>query len=576
MSTSVVLPALGESVTEGTVTRWLKQVGDTVQEDEGLLEISTDKVDTEIPSPVSGVIEEILVQEDETVEVGAVLAKIGDGSGAASSDDAPQAAPVEQESAPAEEAAPAESAPVEQAAPAEQSAPAAGGDSTEVKLPELGESVTEGTVTRWLKAVGDDVAVDEPLLEISTDKVDTEIPSPVAGTLQEILVQEDETVNVGAALARIGSGAAPAAQPAEPAPAPAAEEKPAAPAPAAEQKPAEQPAPAAEEKPAAPAPAVEKPVEQAPAASSNDDVTYVTPLVRRLAQQQGVDLASVKGSGVGGRIRKEDVLKAAEAAKAAPAASSAPAAAAPAAPAPVEVSPLRGTTQKMSRLRKVIAERAVASMQATAQLTTVVEVDVTKLAALRDRMKGEFQQKTGDKLSFLPFFAIAAIEGLKAYPIINSTVEGDEIVYPAHENVSIAVDTERGLLTPVVKDAGDKNIAQLAREIADLAARTRDNKLKPDELAGGTFTLTNTGSRGALFDTPIVFLPQSAILGLGAVVKKPGIVSVDGKDAIAVRSYVYLALSYDHRIIDGADAARFLGTVKARLEAAQFEGDLGI
>jgi len=574
MSTSVVLPALGESVTEGTVTRWLKQVGDTVQEDEGLLEISTDKVDTEIPSPVSGVIEEILVQEDETVEVGAVLAKIGDGSGAASSDDAPQAAPAEEQSAPAEEAAPAEAAPEQPAAeqPAAESAPAASGDSTEVKLPELGESVTEGTVTRWLKAVGDDVAVDEPLLEISTDKVDTEIPSPVAGTLQEILVQEDETVNVGAALARIGSGAAPAAKPEAPA-APAAEEKPAEqPAPAAEEKPAEQPAPAAEQKAAEqPAPAA------APAASSNDDVTYVTPLVRRLAQQQGVDLASVKGSGVGGRIRKEDVLKAAEAAKSAPAAAAPAAASAPAAaPAPVEVSPLRGTTQKMSRLRKVIAERAVASMQATAQLTTVVEVDVTKLAALRDRMKGEFQQKTGDKLSFLPFFAIAAIEGLKAYPIINSTVEGDEIVYPAHENVSIAVDTERGLLTPVVKDAGDKNIAQLAREIADLAARTRDNKLKPDELAGGTFTLTNTGSRGALFDTPIVFLPQSAILGLGAVVKKPGVVSVDGKDAISVRSYVYLALSYDHRIIDGADAARFLGTVKARLEAAQFEGDLGI
>ncbi|MBB3158276.1 2-oxoglutarate dehydrogenase E2 component (dihydrolipoamide succinyltransferase) [Microbacterium proteolyticum] len=583
MSTSVVLPALGESVTEGTVTRWLKQVGDTVQEDEGLLEISTDKVDTEIPSPISGVIEEILVQEDETVEVGAVLAKIGDGSGASSSDDAPQAAPVEEESAPAEEAAPAESAPAAQSAPAEQSAPDAGGDSTEVKLPELGESVTEGTVTRWLKAVGDDVAVDEPLLEISTDKVDTEIPSPVAGTLQEILVQEDETVNVGAALARIGSGAAPAAQPEAPA-APAAEEKPAEqPAPAAEKPaPAEEkpaaPAPAAEEKPAAPAPvAEEKPAAPAAAASSNDDITYVTPLVRRLAQQQGVDLASVTGSGVGGRIRKEDVLKAAEAAKAAPAASSAPAAAAPAAaPAPVEVSPLRGTTQKMSRLRKVIAERAVASMQATAQLTTVVEVDVTKVAALRDRMKGEFQQKTGDKLSFLPFFAIAAIEALKSYPIINSTVEGDEIVYPAQENVAIAVDTERGLLTPVIKEAGDKNIAQLAREIADLAARTRDNKLKPDELAGGTFTLTNTGSRGALFDTPIVFLPQSAILGLGAVVKKPGVVSVDGKDAISVRSYVYLALSYDHRTIDGADAARFLGAVKARLEAAQFEGDLGI
>ncbi|BAJ76421.1 pyruvate/2-oxoglutarate dehydrogenase complex, dihydrolipoamide acyltransferase (E2) component [Microbacterium testaceum StLB037] len=570
MSTSVVLPALGESVTEGTVTRWLKQVGDTVQEDEGLLEISTDKVDTEIPSPVSGVIEEILVQEDETVEVGAVLAKIGDGSGAASSDDAPEAAPAAQEEAPAQQEAAAED-PAPAAEPAAAPAPASSGDATDVKLPELGESVTEGTVTRWLKAVGDDVAVDEPLLEISTDKVDTEIPSPVAGTLQEILVQEDETVAVGATLARIGSGAA------APAEAPA-------PAPAAEEKPAEQPAPAVEEKPAAAAPApekpaeqpapAEKPAEQAPAGSSNDDVTYVTPLVRRLAQQQGVDLNTVKGSGVGGRIRKEDVLKAAEAAKSAPAA--APAASAAAAPAPVEVSPLRGTTQKMSRLRKVIAERAVASMQATAQLTTVVEVDVTKVAALRDRVKGEFQQKTGDKLSFLPFFALAAIEALKAYPIINSTVEGDEIVYPAQENVAIAVDTERGLLTPVVKDAGEKNIAQLAREIADLAARTRDNKLKPDELAGGTFTLTNTGSRGALFDTPIVFLPQSAILGLGAVVKKPGVVSVDGKDAISVRSYVYLALSYDHRIIDGADAARFLGAVKARLEGAQFEGDLGI
>ncbi|MCC4248853.1 MULTISPECIES: 2-oxoglutarate dehydrogenase, E2 component, dihydrolipoamide succinyltransferase [Microbacterium] len=585
MSTSVVLPALGESVTEGTVTRWLKQVGDTVQEDEGLLEISTDKVDTEIPSPVSGVIEEILVQEDETVEVGAILAKIGDGSGAASSDDAPEAAPAEDAAeaapAPAEpaaaEEAPAEEAPAEQPAPA----PAPSGDSTEVKLPELGESVTEGTITRWLKAVGDDVAVDEPLLEISTDKVDTEIPSPVAGTLQEILVQEDETVAVGSALARIGSGAA---APAEAQPAPAIEDKPMqqpqpnevqeAPAPAAE-KPAEQPAPAAEkpaapeEKPAAPAAPAAAP------ASSGDEVTYVTPLVRRLAQQQGVDLSTVTGSGVGGRIRKEDVLKAAEAAKAAPAAAAAPAQTTAAA-APIEVSPLRGTTQKMSRLRKVIAERAVASMQATAQLTTVVEVDVTKVAALRDRVKGEFQQKTGDKLSFLPFFALAAVEALKTYPIINSTVEGDEIVYPAHENVSIAVDTERGLLTPVVKDAGEKNIAQLAREIADLAARTRDNKLKPDELAGGTFTLTNTGSRGALFDTPIVFLPQSAILGLGAVVKKPGVVSVDGKDAISVRSYVYLALSYDHRIIDGADAARFLGAVKARLEAAQFEGDLGI
>ena len=560
MSTSVVLPALGESVTEGTVTRWLKKVGDTIQADEGLLEISTDKVDTEIPSPVSGVIEEILVAEDETVEVGAVLAKIGDGSSAPSGDAAPAAEEPESPAAPAaEEPAPAAAEPAP-AQPESEPAPAASGDAKDVVLPELGESVTEGTVTRWLKQVGDDVAVDEPLLEISTDKVDTEIPSPVAGTLQEILVAEDETVAVGAVLARVGSGAAPAAAPAEPAP--AAESAPAAPAPAA-------PAPAA---PAAPAPAAPASAPSAPAA--DDDVTtYVTPLVRRLAQQQGVDLASISGTGVGGRIRKEDVLQAAEAAKAAPAAA-APAAAAPAGPA-LEVSELRGTTAPMSRLRKVLAERAVASMQQTAQLTTVVKVDVTRVAAYRAAVQKDFVAATGGKLSFLPFFVLAAAEALQAFPIINATVNGTDIVYPATENISIAVDTERGLLTPVLRDAGDKTLAGISSEIADLAARTRDNKLKPDELAGGTFTVTNTGSRGALFDTPVVFLPQSAILGTGAVVKEPGVVTTDGVDAIGVRSYVYLALSYDHRIIDGADAARFLGAIKSRLEAADFAAKLG-
>ncbi|MFE1663383.1 2-oxoglutarate dehydrogenase, E2 component, dihydrolipoamide succinyltransferase [Microbacterium sp. P02] len=588
MSTSVVLPALGESVTEGTVTRWLKQVGDTIQEDEGLLEISTDKVDTEIPSPVSGVLEEILVQEDETVEVGAVLAKIGDGSEAGNA--APAATEEEAPAAPEPEAAPAEAPAPAAAEPAPASAPQ--GEGTDVVLPELGESVTEGTVTRWLKEVGDHVDVDEPLLEISTDKVDTEIPSPVAGTLQAILVKEDETVEVGAALARIGDGAAPAAAapaqeaPAAPAPAAPAETAPEAPS---TEKPveADKPAPAAPAAapaapapapaaPAAAAPAQKAPAKPAPAASVSDDdtITYVTPLVRRLAQQQGIDLATVTGTGVGGRIRKEDVLKAAEAASA-PAPETA-AAAAPAAPAAVEVSPLRGTTQPMSRLRKVLAERAVASMQATAQLTTVVEVDVTKLATFRDKVKNEFLSKTGDKLSFLPFFALAAAESLQAFPVVNATVDGTNIVYPPTENLSIAVDTERGLLTPVLRDAATKNLAQIAHEIADLAARTRDNKLKPDELGGGTFTLTNTGSRGALFDTPVVFLPQSAILGTGIVVKRPGVVSVDGKDAISVRSYVYLALSYDHRIIDGSDAARFLGAVKTRLEAAQFEAQLGI
>ncbi|WP_194383115.1 2-oxoglutarate dehydrogenase, E2 component, dihydrolipoamide succinyltransferase [Microbacterium luteum] len=565
MSTSVVLPALGESVTEGTVTRWLKQVGDTIQEDEGLLEISTDKVDTEIPSPVSGVIEEILVQEDETVEVGAVLAKIGDGDGAPSedtSDDSAQAeAPAQPEAEPAEEPAAEDSGP-EQAAPAAPDA-----DGKDVVLPELGESVTEGTVTRWLKSVGDDVEVDEPLLEISTDKVDTEIPSPFAGTLQQILVQEDETVAVGSPLAKIGSGSpAPAEAPSEE----SAPEEPASAQETSAPEPAEEPAPApaAEERTSEPEPAPAPAPEKAAAAPSASDDIYVTPLVRRLAQQQGVDLASVTGTGVGGRIRKEDVLKAAEA-------PATPTSAAEAAPVEVEVSPLRGTTQPMSRLRKVLAERAVASMQSTAQLTTVVEVDVTKLSQYRDRVKKDFQAKTGDKLSFLPFFALAAAEALQTYPIINSTVDGDKIVYPATENVSIAVDTERGLLTPVLRDAASKSLAQIAHEIADLAARTRDNKLKPDELAGGTFTLTNTGSRGALFDTPVVFLPQSAILGTGTVVKRPGVVTVDGAEAISVRSYVYLALSYDHRTIDGADAARFLAAVKKRLEDASFEANLG-
>jgi 2-oxoglutarate dehydrogenase E2 component (dihydrolipoamide succinyltransferase) len=597
MTTSVVLPALGESVTEGTVTRWLKQVGDTVQADEGLLEISTDKVDTEIPSPVSGVLEEILVQEDETVEVGAVLAKIGDGSGSPAAD-APAEPAAAEASAPEQAVEPAAEQAAEPAAadqPAADSAPQAepeapqpatdapaSGGGKEVVLPELGESVTEGTVTRWLKQVGDPVEADEPLLEISTDKVDTEIPSPFAGVLQEILVQEDETVAVGAALARIGDTAgAPAAAPAE-APAPAetrapAEEAAPAPTPAAEPTPAPAaPAPAPASSPPAPSsPAPSSPAAAAPAAQAaavDDSVSYVTPLVRRLAQQQGVDLSTVKGTGVGGRIRKEDVLRAAEASKAAPA--EAPAAAQ--APAAREVSELRGTTQPFSRLRKVLAERAVASMQQTAQLTTVVKVDVTGVAAFRSAVQKDFVAKTGGKLSFLPFFVLAAAEALQAYPVINATVDGTDIVYPATENISIAVDTERGLLTPVLRDAGDKSLAQISAEIADLAARTRDNKLKPDELAGGTFTVTNTGSRGALFDTPVVFLPQSAILGTGAVVKEPGVVSAGGVDAIGIRSYVYLALSYDHRIIDGADAARFLGAVKTRLEQAAFEGDLGI
>ncbi|MBX3311964.1 MAG: 2-oxo acid dehydrogenase subunit E2 [Microbacteriaceae bacterium] len=456
--------------------------------------------------------------------------------------------------------------------------------SQSVALPALGESVTEGTVTRWLKQVGDAVAVDEPLLEVSTDKVDTEIPSPVAGTVQEILVQEDETVEVGTALviiAEAGEEAAPAPAPAAESPALVAETPaPAAPAPVAEAPTpvVESPAPVVESPaPVAPAPVVETPVAEAPASPVSDsvastaDVSYITPIVRKLANDHGVNLDALQGSGVGGRIRKEDVLAAASG----PSASSGNTVAAKPAPVAV-VSPLRGTTTTMSRLRKVISQRAVASLQASAQLTTVVEADVTAVANLRDKVKNEFLQKTGNKLSFLPFFALAAAEALQQYPIINAYVDGENIVYPETENISIAVDTERGLLTPVLKDAGKLNIAEIAAQIADLAERTRNNTLKPDELSGGTFTLTNTGSRGALFDTPLVFLPQSAILGTGVVSKVPAVVEVDGNAAIAIRSKVYLALSYDHRIIDGADAARFLGAIKSRLEDANFASNLGI
>lgn len=453
---------------------------------------------------------------------------------------------------------------------------------SEVVLPALGESVTEGTVTRWLKKVGDTVAVDEPLVEVSTDKVDTEIPSPFAGVVQQILVQEDETVAVGAVLAIVGEGAAAPAPAADvPAPVAAAPAEPAPVAPVVEAPVAAPPAPApVVAAPVVTAPVVTPPVVAAPVVAApqvsepnESDPNYVTPIVRKLANDMGVNLASVRGTGVGGRIRKEDVLAAGSSAAApAPAAAAASAVHTPSAP-----SPLRGTSEPMSRLRKVLAERAVASMQQTAQLTTVVEVDVTRIANLRKRVQGEFVQKTGVKLNFMPFFTLAAAEALAAHPKINSSVDGDNIVYHPTENISFAVDTERGLLTPVIRNAGSLNLAQIAQQIADLADRTRNNQLKPDELSGGTFTLTNTGSRGALFDTPVVFLPQSAILGTGIVTKRPAVVTdAEGNESIAIRSLVYLALSYDHRTIDGADASRFLTDVKARLEAAAFEANLGI
>ncbi|WNI15203.1 2-oxoglutarate dehydrogenase, E2 component, dihydrolipoamide succinyltransferase [Actinacidiphila sp. ITFR-21] len=618
MAVSVTLPALGESVTEGTVTRWLKAEGEHVEADEPLLEVSTDKVDTEIPSPASGVLASIKVAEDETVEVGSELAVIDDGSGGApaaapapAAEPQPQAQPPAQPQAAAPAPAPetTPSTDVQAPAPAPTAEAAKGGSGasgTDVTLPALGESVTEGTVTRWLKQVGESVEADEPLLEVSTDKVDTEIPSPVGGTLLEILVQEDESAEVGARLAVIGvAGAAPAAPapaapaapapaapaPAAPAPAPApaaaapapqAPTPPAPPAPQAPTPPAPQPqaAPAPAPAPSAPAPA---PAQAAAPAAVNgyaEDGAYVTPLVRKLAAENGVSLGSVRGTGVGGRIRKQDVLAAAEAAAAAAKAAATPAAAAPAAApkAAPAVSPLRGQTVKMTRMRKVIGDNMMKALHSQAQLTSVLEVDITRIMRLRNQAKADFAAREGVKLSPMPFFVKAAAQALKAHPVINARINEGEgtITYFDSENIGIAVDSEKGLMTPVIKGAGDLNIAGIAKKTAELAANVRASKITPDDLAGATFTISNTGSRGALFDTVIVPPNQAAILGIGATVKRPVVVETLDGTVIAVRDMTYLSLSYDHRLVDGADAARYLSAVKEILEAGEFEVELGL
>ncbi|OBA90970.1 2-oxoglutarate dehydrogenase, E2 component, dihydrolipoamide succinyltransferase [Mycobacteriaceae bacterium 1482268.1] len=627
MATSVQMPALGESVTEGTVTRWLKQEGDTVELDEPLLEVSTDKVDTEIPSPAAGVLKKIVAQEDDTVEVGGELAVIGDADEDTGGDDAdedtggdadedtggdepkseePAEEPAEEEK-PAEEPA-AQSEPSaeeeEQDEPQADEKPAAssgGGDATPVLMPELGESVTEGTVTRWLKKVGDSVEVDEPLVEVSTDKVDTEIPSPVAGTLVSITAEEDDTVAVGGELAKIGdAGAKPAEKPApkeepkkeakqeakqEPEPEPEPEPKPE---PKEEAKPEPKPEPKEEPKDEPkPQPKAEPKKEAKPEPQgepSGDGAPYVTPLVRKLASENNIDLSSVKGSGVGGRIRKQDVLAAAEAKKAP--AQEAPAQKGPASEAPAAkaepagaLAHLRGTTQKANRIRQITAKKTRESLQATAQLTQTHEVDMTRIVSLRARAKNEFAEREGVNLTYLPFIARAVIDALKAHPNVNASYNEDtkEITYYDAEHLGIAVDTEQGLLSPVIHNAGDLSLGGLARAIADIAARARSGNLKPDELSGGTFTITNIGSQGALFDTPILVPPQAAMLGTGAIVKRPRVVVDDtGNESIGVRSICYLPLTYDHRLIDGADAGRFLTTIKRRLEEGAFEADLGL
>ncbi len=606
MAFSVQMPELGESVTEGTVTRWLKQEGDTVAVDEPLLEVSTDKVDTEIPSPAAGVLQRIVAAEDETVEVGAELAVIGDeGDGGGSGEDAggSEEDTSGDEDSGDEQTQDTETAEDDTDADQEQEKPAAkneeppqggkkpqkGGSGTDVTMPELGESVTEGTVTRWLKEVGDEVAVDEPLVEVSTDKVDTEIPSPVAGTLLEQVAAEDETVEVGGVLAKVGSAdEAPAEE--ESTKKDASEPE----APAEQEEPEERQAPKSESRSAQQG--RHRSEESGSAGSSSGSAPYVTPLVRKLAGQKGVDLDGLTGTGVGGRIRKQDVLAAADEAerkaadqKAAeqqaseqepsegrPAAARGGTATAGVRP---ELAELRGTTQKASRIRQITATKTRESLQNSAQLTQTFEVDMSRIAALRGRAKASFAKQEGVNLTFLPFFAKAVVEALKVHPNVNASYDEDskQITYHGAVHLAIAVDTPQGLLSPVIHNAGDLSLAGLARSIADLAGRTRENKLKPDELSGGTFTITNIGSQGALFDTPILVPPQAGMLGTGAIVKRPVVVTDElGNDSLAIRSMCYLPLTYDHRLIDGADAGRFLTTVKQRLQEAAFEADLGL
>ena len=557
MAHSVEMPELGESVTEGTITTWLKSVGDSVEVDEPLLEVSTDKVDTEIPSPVSGVLLEIKAEEDDTVEVGSVIAIVGDADEKPSSDDSGDAA---KDDAPAEEEPKAEE-------PAEETPSAGSGDATDVEMPELGESVTEGTITTWLKSVGDTVDVDEPLLEVSTDKVDTEIPSPVAGTIVEILAEEDDTIEVGAVIARIGDANA---------------------APKAEAPKTKQPAeetPKQAEEPKAEEPKAEKPA-AAPAGSTKVDnagkVPYVTPLVRKLADKHGVDLNTIEGTGVGGRIRKQDVIAAAEGGATATGAveqkDSGPRARWSTKSVDAAKAELIGTTQKVNRIREITASKMVESLQTTAQLTHVQEADVTRVAELRKSVKPAFVDKHGVNITYLHFFVKATAEALVQHPNVNASynAETKEITYHDTVNIGIAVDTPQGLLVPVLKGVQDMSLADIAKGIADLAERARNKKLRPSDLSGATFTVSNIGSEGALLDTPILTPPQAGILGTAAIQKRPVIVTEEGIDSIAIRQMCYLPFTYDHQLVDGADAGRFVSTIVDRIEVGDFEDDLDL
>jgi pyruvate dehydrogenase E2 component (dihydrolipoamide acetyltransferase) len=532
MPTEVLMPQMGESIFEGTITKWLKKPGDSVQRDEPLFEISTDKVDAEIPSPAAGVLTEIRAQEGSTVQVNAIVGVIGDGGAAVASAKPAPAATPKAETPKAE--APAAPAP----ASAESKPPAASGPGQDVIMPQMGESIFEGTITKWLKNVGDTVQRDEPLFEISTDKVDAEIPSPATGVLSEIKVPAGQVAQINAVVAVIGGSGA-AAAPSTPAPAPVAA--------------------------AAPAPVVAEPE----AAASEAEHVRSSPLVRKIARENNISLGAVQGTGAGGRVTKEDILAHIEKGGApAPApAVSAPAAARPAAPAPAAATPIPGELVPMTRMRSIIAQRMVDSKHTSPHVHTVFKIDFTRIVKLREKEKGKYEQRNGVKLTYMPFITRAVIATLRKMPIVNASMEGDAIRYHQHINVGIAVALEWGLIVPVIKEAEEKNFLGIARAIADLAERARGKKLKPDEVASGTFTITNPGIFGEQFGMPIINQPESAILGVGGLFKEPAVVTAeDGTDSIAIRHFLHLTLGFDHRIIDGADAGKFMAEVKKYLE----------
>jgi 2-oxoglutarate dehydrogenase E2 component (dihydrolipoamide succinyltransferase) len=541
------MPQMGESITEGTITKWLKKPGDTVQRDEPLFEISTDKVDAEIPSPEAGTLKEIKIGEGTTVTINTVVAVIESGA-AASGSSAPAPAKAETAaSAQADSVTPAAEAAPEatQGNPAAADSVAAGtvieqGEGTEVLMPQMGESITEGTITKWLKKVGDTVQRDEPIFEISTDKVDAEIPSPAAGTLTEIKVPEGSTVTINTVVAVIGGGAAkPAASPAKAAPAAAS------------------PAPAAAAAPVA--------------SASAGDRGRSSPLVRKIAQENNVDLSQVAGSGSAGRITKEDILGhlegGAKPAAPAAAAAAAPSAPKPAAPAAAALPPMPGEVVPMTKMRAIIAHRMVESKRTSPHVHTVFKVDMTRIVKLREKEKSKYEQRNGVKLTYMPFITRAAVYALRKHPIVNGAVEGDAIRYNKNINIGIAVALDWGLIVPVIKQSEERNFLGIARAIVDVAERARAKKLAPDEISGGTFTLTNSGIFGEQFGTPIINQPQAAILGIGGLNKEAEVITdKDGNDSIAIRSIQRFTLGFDHRIVDGADAGKFMSDFKSYLE----------